>query len=313
MIDGSKIAVVVPAFNEERLIGTTVSTIPGFVDRVFVIDDASTDGTAEVVESLADPRISLICHEINTGVGGAIISGHKAALDMGMDISAVMAGDAQMPPEYLESLIRPLVDNEADFTKGNRFFSSESTEGMPALRAVGSVVLSYLMKLSSGNWRIFDPQNGYTAIHRRVLSQIDLDRLSSGYSFENSMLINLNIARARVRDVDIPASYGSETSSMRLLTAAPTIFGELISGFFKRMYRKHVSPVPSIAGILFAFGALAVTLGIAVGVFAIWGSLGASQASAGTAILAVGGVIVGLQFSIAAVIMDHLDGPRGGE
>ncbi len=169
------------------------------------------------------------------------------------------------------------------------------------------------MKLSSGNWRIFDPQNGYTAIHRRVLGQIDLAQLSSGYSFENSMLIHLNIAGARIRDVDIPASYGSETSSMRLLSAAPTIFGELIAGFFRRIYRKHVSPVPSIAGVLFAFGAIALILGTAIGIFAIWGSLGESEASAGTAILAVGGVIVGLQFTIAALIMDHLGGPRGGE
>jgi glycosyltransferase involved in cell wall biosynthesis len=125
VIDGSTIAVVVPAFNEERLIRTTVATIPEFVDRVFVIDDASTDGTAQVVGSEEDPRITLIRHEINTGVGGAIISGHRAALAAGIDISAVMAGDAQIPPEYLESLVRPLIANDADFTKGNRFFRAD--------------------------------------------------------------------------------------------------------------------------------------------------------------------------------------------
>ena len=310
MIEGTTLAVVVPAFNEERLIGKTITTIPAFVDKVFVVDDASTDSTAEMVAQVDDPRTVLIRHETNTGVGGAIIDGHKAALDSGMDISAVMAGDAQMPPEYLESLVMPLIRDEADFTKGNRFFSVDSTAGMPKLRAIGSIVLSFLMKAASGHWEIFDPQNGYTAIHRRALTRIQLQDLSEGYSFENSMLIHLNIIGARVHDVDIPASYGTETSTMRLMSAAPTILFDLFVGFWKRIHHKYVSPALSLVGVLFYVGAIGLLAGIAVGVFAIWGSLGVKQASPGTALLAVGGVLVGLQLSIAALFMDYFDSRR---
>lgn len=310
-IEGATIAVVVPAFNEELLILKTITTIPAFVDKVFVVDDASTDNTSRIVEGIDDPRVVLIRHETNTGVGGAIIDGHRAVLESGMDISAVMAGDAQMPPEYLESLVLPLIQGTADFTKGNRFFSLDSTEGMPKLRAAGSIILSFLMKGASGYWDIFDPQNGYTAIHDRALSRIHLDDLSEGYSFENSMLIHLNIAGARVRDVDIPAHYGTETSTMRLMSVAPTILLDLFLGFWKRMHRKYVSPALSVVGVLMYLGVVSLVLGTMVGIFAIWGSIGAQQASPGTALLAVGGVLVGLQLTVGALIMDYINSRNG--
>lgn len=311
VIGDSTIAVVVPAFNEEQHIRRTITTIPDFVDKVFVVDDASTDATCDAVTEINDPRTVLIRHEKNTGVGGAIIDGHKAVLAEGIDIAAVMAGDAQMPPEYLRSLVAPLVNNEADFTKGNRFFSATSTKGMPKVRAVGSIVLSYLMMVASGNWKIFDPQNGYTAIHRRALCRVQLDDLSLGYSFENSMLIHLNIVGARIRDVEIPAHYGTETSSMRLASAAPSILRELVKGFWTRIHHKHLSPVPTMVGILLSLGSVAMLLGIGMGVFAIWGSLGPRQASPGTVVLAVGGVLVGLPLIVGGIIMDYIDNTNG--
>lgn len=303
--EGKSVAVVVPAFNEERLIATTISTMPPFVDRIFVIDDASKDATAERAKAVGDDRVTVITHRKNTGVGGAILDGHREVLREGYDISVVMAGDAQMPPAYLAALLTPLVSGEADFAKGNRFSDRESMKGMPKIRVFGSVVLSLLTKIASGYWHLFDPQNGYTAISRTVLEKIDFDEISSGYAFENSLLIHANIVGARAVDVPIPAVYGEEVSTMRLSTAGPAILWVLFVGFWKRIFRRHVSPVPTPVGLL-VFGSLfAMVIGVGVGAFATWYSLGEDSASAGTVLLAVGSVLVGVQLALVALVIDY--------
>ena len=211
-----RVAVVVPAHNEERLVGTVIRTSPDLVDHIIVVDDASPDGTAEAARAVGDPRAEVITLEVNQGVGGAILAGHRRALELGADVSVVMAGDAQMDPAYLPTLLDPIADGTAQFTKANRFYGPGTFEGMPRYRIVGNIVMSFMTKAASGYWNLFDPLNGYTAIHRSALEPLDLDRIAKRYDFENDLLVNLNILRVRARDVPIPAVYGDEVSGLKL-------------------------------------------------------------------------------------------------
>ena len=169
MYKGRMIAAVVPAHNEAAHIRDVISGLPGTVDHIVIVDDKSSDDTAELAETSGDPRVHVIRHERNTGVGGAIISGHKRALELGADIDVIFAGDDQMDPAYLEALLDPIVDEGYGFTKANRFYSSTSYQGMPAYRVFGNVLLSFANKAASGYWNLFDPQNGYTATSAEVL------------------------------------------------------------------------------------------------------------------------------------------------
>jgi len=244
LLHSHKVAVVVPAFKEELLVGETIRAIPDFVDLIVVIDDASPDQTYEKAHqaraelaSGAD-RVRIERLPVNLGVGGAIIHGHKIAIESGCDISVVMAGDNQMDPDYLPALLDPIIQGRADFTKGNRFYSAESLEGMPKYRVIGNAFLTILTKLSTGYWHITDPQNGYTAITTQALAKIPLDRIQERYDFENDLLIWLSITGARVVDINIPAKYGTETSTIKLLPFIYNVLRTLIRGFARRMIWK---------------------------------------------------------------------------
>jgi glycosyltransferase involved in cell wall biosynthesis len=236
-----RIGVVVPAFNEEALIGTVVSTMPDLVDEIVIVDDCSSDHTREAALAVADPRVTVLRNSRNTGVGGTILNGYRKVLASGVDVAVIMAGDAQMDPNYLPALLDPLVEEGYDFTKGNRFYSRSSFRGMPRYRIVGNVGLSLMTQVASGYWHIFDSQNGYTAIHRRVLEQLPLDRIARGYAFENDMLVHLSMAGARVRDVPIPAVYGREVSSIRLQSVAPALAWLLFRRFGSRLWWKYAA------------------------------------------------------------------------
>jgi glycosyltransferase involved in cell wall biosynthesis len=304
------IAVVVPAYNESALIAKTIRTMPEFVDFIVVIDDCSTDGTSDKALAVGDPRVRLIRHARNTGVGGAILDGHHRALELDADVSVVMAGDAQMDPRYLPALLDPIADGDAEFTKANRFFSRTSFSGMPKHRVFGSVVLSFMTKASSGYWHLFDPQNGYTATSAGALRSIALDRVATGYEFENDLLIRLSIANVRARDVPIPAVYGAEVSGMRLHKVIPAVSWLLFRGFWKRILVKYVlqsfSPVALLlfAGIaLFGFGSL---FGLGMTVYRV---LGGNAPSAGTVLLAVTPLLAGLHLIISAWTLDIQQAP----
>lgn len=309
MYEEHRIAAVVPAFNEEKLITKVITTMPDLVDDIIIIDDRSSDRTADEARSTGDPRVTVITHEVNTGVGGAIVTGHRKALELGADVAVVMAGDAQMDPSYLPALLDPIVHEGYGFAKANRFFSTDSYDGMPKYRIFGNIVLSFMTKFASGYWHMFDPQNGYTATRRDVLQRLPLDRLAPRYSYENDVLINLNILRVPATDVPIPAVYGEEVSSIRLSRVGPEIFNLLVKGFWRRFLWKYVvgsfSPVA-----LFLIGGLLLTLfGTVVGVWTIAETLGPPIATAGSVILAVAPFLLGMQMLMYALMLDIQESP----
>jgi glycosyltransferase involved in cell wall biosynthesis len=301
---GLKIAAVVPAYNEEKLIGTTIGTMPDFVDLIVVVNDCSTDETSKRARNSGDPRVHVLDHETNTGVGGSILDGHALAMELGADVNVVMAGDAQMDPVYLPDLLDPIADHGYEFTKANRFFSRTSLTGMPKTRLIGSIVLSFATKVSSGYWNLFDPQNGYTAVRTSTLRRLDLNQVARGYEFENDLLIWLNIANARAKDIPIPARYGEEVSSMRLHRVAPRIASLLFRGFWRRMLLKHVLASFSPVALLFFTGLALVTFGLLVGVWVLYETLGPPVASTGTVLLSVAPLLTGIHMLVSALLLD---------
>lgn len=305
-----RVVVVVPARNEERHVARVVTTMPEAVDHIVVVDDASTDATAAAARATGDPRLEVVTLPFNQGVGGAILTGHRRAIELGGDVSVVMAGDGQMDPDYLPVLLDPIADGTAQFTKANRFFEYGSFDGMPRHRVLGNIVLSFCTKAASGYWGLFDPQNGYTAVHGEALARLPLDRLSRGYDFENDMLIHLNILGVPARDVPIPARYGDEVSGIRLGRVAPALLFRLWRGFWHRIWRKYVLQSFSPVALFLFSGLTLVLLGLAVGVFVVVNTLGPPVASPGTVLMSVAPLLTGTQLLIFSMYLDIQDGTR---
>jgi len=241
MLEGKRVAVVVPAHDEEQLIVATLQGIPGFVDRIYVVDDNSDDETAERARSVDDPRVEVIVHDRNRGVGAAIVTGYKRALAERIDATAVMAGDNQMDPDELEGLTLPVVRGELDYAKANRLFTGSAWKLIPRNRYLGNAVLSLLTKIASGYWHIADSQAGYTVLSLPILQLLDLDRIYVSYGFPNDMLVHLNVWNARVRDFPSRPIYGvGERSGIRIRRVVPRISWLLWKGFFWRMREKYV-------------------------------------------------------------------------
>jgi glycosyltransferase involved in cell wall biosynthesis len=309
MFEQMRVAVVVPAYNEEKLIAQTVRSVPEFVDVIVVIDDCSKDRTSAEAMAVGDHRLTLLRHARNTGVGGAICDGHAEALRLGCDVSVVMAGDGQMDPAYLPALLAPIAEGHLLFTKANRFYSRRSYRGMPTHRIIGNVLLSFMTKLSSGYWHLFDPQNGYTAIHRAALERLDLDRLARNYTFENDLLISLNILGVPACDVPIPAVYGNEVSTMRLYRVIPLLLGKLFRGFWRRIFLKYVMLSFSPVALLLFTGLALLGFGGLVGAWVVWHTLGPPVATTGSVLLAALPVLSGLHLLVTALMLDIQESP----
>jgi glycosyltransferase involved in cell wall biosynthesis len=303
------VSISVPAHNEEALIQKVITTMPEFVDHIVIVDDRSDDATADKARAIGDPRVDVIRHEVNKGVGGSIMTAHRKGLELGADLFVVMAGDAQMDPDYLPSLLDPLVDDDFGFSKANRFFSMDSFRGMPGHRVFGNVILSFMTKLASGYWNLFDPQNGYTALTRGALERLDLDRIAETYEFENDLLINLNILDVRAVDVPIPAMYGEEVSGMRLGRVIPRITRLLFRGFWKRLLWKYVFRSFSPIALFFFVGMALVAWGVLFGVWVLWHTLGPATASTGTVLISVVPFIIGIQLLLNALTLDIQQSP----
>src|SRR6266516_3931481 len=217
MLEGKRVAVVVPAHDEERLVIDTLGGIPDLVDRVYVVDDASADATAENAGSVGDPRVEVIRHERNLGVGAAIVAGYRRAAEEGIDVTCVMAADNQMDPSELAGLVEPVGRGEVEYAKANRFATGEAWTVIPRTRFLGNAALSLLTKIASGYWHIADSQAGYTAISLDALRRLDLERLYPRYGFPNDMLVHLNVGNARVRDIPSRPVYGvGERSGIKI-------------------------------------------------------------------------------------------------
>jgi glycosyltransferase involved in cell wall biosynthesis len=237
------IGVVIPAYNEEKLIANTLTSLPSLVDTIIVVDDGSNDNTAGVVRKRAedDRRIVLIQHRVNEGVGGAIVTGYKKAVELEIDVTAVMAGDGQMDPRDLKNIVRPVTKGDVDYTKGNRLFQGDAWNMIPHYRYLGNSFLSLLTKIASGYWHIADSQTGYTAISLPVLRKVNLDTIYKRYGMPNDILIRLNQYDFRVRDIHVRPVYGiGEKSGMSLLKVIPKISWLLFKGFWRRLFFKYV-------------------------------------------------------------------------
>jgi glycosyltransferase involved in cell wall biosynthesis len=243
MYQNKSIAVIVPAYNEEKLIGKVIETIPAFVDHIIVVDDASKDRTGEIVKAhqQEDARIIYLRHPRNEGVGGAIVTGYKWALDNEISISVVMAGDAQMDPKDLPNLLDPLVEGEVDYSKGNRLFTGKAWRVIPKTRYLGNAILSFLTKIASGYWHVADSQSGYGAVTLEVLKTIDLDSVYKRYGMPNDFLVRLNVYQFRVRDVSVNPIYGiGEHSGIKIYRVIFTLSLLLLRLFIWRLKEKYI-------------------------------------------------------------------------
>ncbi|WP_121820248.1 glycosyltransferase family 2 protein [Halostella salina] len=279
MYEGRTVGVVVPAYNEADHVGHVIRKMPSFVDRIYVVDDASTDNTWEEIRGAAERlnehghaevdrhlsgrgtlvtggRVIPIRHETNRGVGGAIKTGYLSALADEMDVTAVIAGDDQMDQTLLKSLLEPIVQGRADYAKGNRFLSAEDRENVPRFRLFGNAMLSFLTKVASGYWTISDSQNGYTAISREALESIETDRMYEFYGYCNDILVRLNVAGMTVVDVPLPISYEDESSNINYFTYVPHVSGMLLRNFLWRLKTKYVLRDFHPLVLLYGFGAV---------------------------------------------------------
>jgi glycosyltransferase involved in cell wall biosynthesis len=305
MLEGKSVGVVVPAHDEESLIADTLGGVPGFVDRVIVVDDGSTDRTAELARDFGDPRVEVIVHERNRGVGAAIVTGYRRALEHELDIVCVMAADNQMDPADLATLVQPVARGELDYAKANRLFTGQAWTLIPRTRYLGNAVLSMLTKIASGYWHVADSQSGYTAIARPMLAQLDLERVYPGYGFPNDLLVHLNVWNARVRDFPSRPVYGvGERSGIRYHRVVPRISWLLLRGFFWRLREKYVIRDFHPLVFFYAFGFLATLAGLLLGVLELVDRIDGHQVSVGTVVLIALLLISGSQFTLFAMWFD---------
>jgi glycosyltransferase involved in cell wall biosynthesis len=302
---------VVPAYRAGTTIAKTLGGIPGWVGTIYVIDDASPDDTGERIRAVTDQRVRLLVHDVNRGVGGAMVTGYLQARRDGIDICVKMDADDQMDPTYLGELVEPLVAGRADYTKGNRFHDTEALRRMPLARKVGNAGLSFLLKASSGQWHIFDPTNGYTAIHCTALGALDLGRLHPRYFFESSMLILLRRLGAVVEDVPMPARYGEEQSSLsirRALFEFPWLL--LRQGVHRILWQYFVVDFNAVSLFLIS-GVPLVAYGVLFGLYHWVHSYLTNQLTpTGTVMLSVLPLIIGFQLLLQALVLDVQNVPR---
>lgn len=306
-----KKAVVIPAYKVSETIVNVINSIPDDVDLVIVVDDACPQSSGKVAEGSGRDNLMVLYHDDNQGVGGAVITGYKRAIELGCDIVIKMDGDGQMDPTYIQSLIDPLIHNKADYTKGNRFRDFNALKSMPKVRLFGNSVLSFLIKFSSGYWNIMDPTNGYTAIHRRALDRLNLDKISKRFFFESDMLINLNIINAVVQDVPIPARYGREKSSLNIKKVFVQFPPKIFKGLIKRVFLKYFVYDFNMASVYILLGLPMFLFGLTLGVIEWMRSILTGETrSAGTIMLVALPIIVSFQMLLQAIQIDINSVPR---
>ena len=306
------IAVAIPCYRVTRHIAGVIAAVPASVHAIYCIDDACPDGSGDFIEATVnDPRVRVLRHAVNQGVGGAVMTGYRAAIDDGATVIVKVDGDGQMDPAQVPRFVAPILRGDADYAKGNRFWDLRHIRRMPVVRRVGNLGLSFLAKLSSGYWDVFDPTNGYTAIHARVAAHLPLESISRRYFFETDMLFRLNILRARVVDVPMDAKYGDEESHLRVGAALVEFSLKHLRNFVKRIGYNYFLRDLSIASV-------ELLAGMALAVFALgfggyhWGQALATglPTPVGTIMVATVAAISGLQFLLAFIGHDIANVPR---
>ena len=306
-----KIASVIPCYRVTASILSVIERIGPEVHRIYVVDDGCPDQTADLVEKdCSDPRVKIIRHAENQGVGGALISGYSAALRDEMDIVVKIDGDGQMDPALIGKFIKPIINGKADYTKGNRFSRIESLLQMPALRKVGNALLSFVNKVSSGYWNLMDPTNGYTAIHRSALSLLPLEKINKGYFFESDMLFRLGTIRAVVRDVPMDSVYADEDSHLNIAKVIVQFVPLYIMCFIKRVFYTYFLRDFNIASVEMVVGSVLMLFGGIFGASAwIESSVTAEFTSTGTVMIAVLPLIIGFQLLLSGLNYDIANVP----
>ena len=296
-----RIAVVIPSYKVTRHIIDVIRLIPDDIWRIYIVDDACPEGSGSFVKkNSTDTRVKVIFHTQNQGVGGAVMSGYKKAIDEGADLIVKIDGDGQMDPSLIFDFIEPLMVGEADYTKGNRFFDLEHLGTMPGLRLVGNSILSLMTKLSSGYWNIFDPTNGYTAIHADVAKRLPFNKISKRYFFESDMLFRLNTIRAVVVDVPMDAKYGNEISNLKIKKILPEFIFKHTRNFYKRIFYNYYLRDLSLASIELPIGVLMFLFGVTYGAYHWYFSIQMSVPTpAGTVMLAALPIMMGLQLILS--------------
>lgn len=307
-----RVAVVIPCYRVAGQVLDVIARIGPEVGWIFAVDDACPEHSGEIIEtSCRDPRVSVLHHARNRGVGGAVMTGYAAALETDAQVVVKLDGDGQMDPMLIPGLARPVLEGAADYTKGNRFYRVHDAAGMPGMRLIGNVTLSFLTKMSSGYWQLFDPTNGFTAIDRNMLAEIDLDAVAKRYFFESDLLYHLNQLRAKVVEVPMPARYRDEPSSLRPTRVWGTFLRRNLHNFARRVFYSYFLRGFSVASIELLLGIPLLLFGFVFGAVQWWQSaMDGVPATAGTVMLAALPLIIGVQFVLSWLAFDVAAEPR---
>ncbi|WP_312202968.1 glycosyltransferase family 2 protein [Kosakonia cowanii] len=307
-----RVAVVIPSYKVKKHILNVIGKIGPTVQKIYVIDDCCPEGTGDfVLEHNTDERVSVIKHEVNQGVGGAVMTGYQAAVNDGIDIVVKIDGDDQMEPALIPDFTAPIMAGEADYTKGNRFFNLDNISAMPKIRIFGNAVLSFMTKFSSGYWDIFDPTNGYTAIHADAIKHLPLNKISKRYFFESDILFRLNTLRAAVVDIPMDAKYEDEESNLKISKIIGDFLYKHGRNFFKRVFYNYYLRDMSIASIELPIGLFMLLFGLVTGsvnwIESIYSSI---PTTSGTVMLSALPIILGLQLLLAFIGHDVSNMPK---
>ena len=310
--DEECIAVVIPCYRVKQSILSVIAAIGDEISLIFVVDDACPDASGQyVIKHCTDPRVKVIFHKKNQGVGGAVMTGYHAALTEFADVIVKIDGDGQMDPALITNFIEPILAGQADYTKGNRFYYLEEIKSMPKVRLFGNAVLSFMTKLSSGYWNLFDPTNGYTAIHAKVASHLPIDKISRRYYFESDMLFRLNTLRAVVLDVPMGARYQDEVSNLKISKVIGEFLFKNVRNFFKRIFYNYYLRDLSLASIELPLGIFLLLFGLIYGAYHWFAGIERGiPTPAGTVMLAALPVLMGVQFVLAFLAFDISNVPR---
>jgi dolichol-phosphate mannosyltransferase len=300
------VAVVIPSYKVKDHLLSVLDRIGPSVTRIYVVDDECPQQSGKLVAELCrDPRVVVLFHDVNQGVGGATITGYRQALLDGADVVVKIDGDGQMDPSLIPSFIAPIERGIADYTKGNRFYSIENLEAMPFVRVLGNAVLSFVNKLSSGYWNVMDPTNGYTAIHSSALGALPLAKLEQRYFFESDMLFRLNTVRAVVRDVPMKAFYGEEKSNLSIVQVIRDFPSKYLTRFFKRLFYSYILRDLNVCSIQMLGGICMFLFGVVYGVYHWYlSAMNGVPTPTGTVMLAVLPVMIGVQLLLSAISFD---------